>query len=153
MIEACHCADHNSTISQGAIHTCIKQHLQYPKSRVKSYFKRHSGRVYIGHERNSRTRCKVSGKPWLPENRKAYDDLDSNQLQTALNNAVQSEDYEAAAQISKRLKACQGHEDGSIWDWRVFGCPPWLAERAEQMGFKLPTGKSKHLCCSSSDQR
>ena len=71
--------------------------------------------------------------------------LDSNQLQTALNNAIQSEDYAAAAQLSKKLKSSQGQSGDTVWDWRAFDCPHWLAERAEQMGFKFPTGMSKNF--------
>ena len=66
--------------------------------------------------------------------------MDSNQLQTALNNAIKSEDYALAATLSKMLKELQGADANLVLDWRSFGCPDWLAERAEQMGFRFPTG-------------
>lgn len=67
------------------------------------------------------------------------EELDSNQLQTALNNAIAAEDYALASQLSARLKAAQG-ADGIALDWRALGVPDWLAERAEQLHYKFPTG-------------
>ena len=66
--------------------------------------------------------------------------MDSNQLQTALNNAIKAENYAAAALLSKKLREVQGVDANLTLDWRSFGSPDWLAERAEQMGFKFPTG-------------
>lgn len=68
--------------------------------------------------------------------------LDSNQLQTALNNALSSENYAQAATLRDKLRELQG-EQGASLDWRALGVLEWLAERAEQMGFKFPTGEFK----------
>ena len=65
--------------------------------------------------------------------------MDSNQLQTALNNAIMSEDYGLAARLRNQLQE-QGKGAKVSLDWRSFGCPEWLAERAEQLGFRFPTG-------------
>ena len=66
--------------------------------------------------------------------------MDSNQLQTALNAALAAEDYRRASQIRDHLQK-QGSSK-VILDWRAAGVPEWLAERAEQMGFRFPTGKA-----------
>ena len=83
--------------------------------------------------------------------------LDSNQLQTALNNAIMSEDYGLAARLRNQLQGLGEVAKGNL-DWRSFGCPEWLAERAEQLGFKFPTGDHSHLnwsptCCPTSSER
>lgn len=85
--------------------------------------------------RRSKQRCRASGPQQGPEQ---FNSLDSNQLQTALNTAIKAEDYAQAARISNRLKELQGADANAILDWRSFGCPDWLAERAEQMGFRFP---------------
>ena len=69
-----------------------------------------------------------------------FDGLDSNQLQTALNNAIKSEDYALAAALRNQYRETEGTADNLVLDWRAFGCPPWLAERAEQLGYRFPTG-------------
>lgn len=83
--------------------------------------------------------CKASSREEHNRGRD-HEDLDSNQLQTALNNAIKSEDYVLASVLSKRLRELQGSDADLNLDWRSFGCPPWLAERAEQMGYRFPTG-------------
>ena len=75
---------------------------------------------------------------------------DANQLVTQLNNALAQEDYARASQLRDKLKAVQGSSD-SLADWREYGCPDWLAERAEKLGFRFPTGVLSRLlghCCS-----
>ena len=89
----------------------------------------------------SRRACKASenlGSPGPP----AHASLDSNQLQTALNNAIKSEDYTLAASLRNALRESIGENGSFSLDWRSFGCPHWLAERAEQMGYQFPTGIS-----------
>ncbi len=64
---------------------------------------------------------------------------DANQLVTQLNIALAQEDYARASQLRDKLKALQGTSD-AIADWREYGCPDWLADRAEKLGFRFPTG-------------
>lgn len=95
----------------------------------------------------SRRACKASenlGSPGLP----AHASLDSNQLQTALNNAIKSEDYTLAASLRNALRESIGENGNFSLDWRSFGCPHWLAERAEQMGYQFPTDIQRR-CCSA----
>lgn len=65
--------------------------------------------------------------------------MDTNQLQTALTNAILSEDYSLAARLRNQLQAVQGKGPMLELDWKSFGCPDWLAERAEQLGYRFPT--------------
>jgi hypothetical protein len=74
------------------------------------------------------------------EKTQEYSAMDGNQLQTALNNAILSEDYSLAAKLRNQLQELQGKGAKIDLDWRSFGCPDWLAERAEQMGYRFPTG-------------
>ena len=89
--------------------------------------------------RRGKQKCRASEFPFQ-QGPEQFDKMDSNQLQTALNNAIKAENYAAAALVSKKLKEVQGAEANLTLDWRSFGCPDWLAERAEQMGFRFPTG-------------
>lgn len=67
--------------------------------------------------------------------------LDLNQLQTALNTAIAAENYTLAAKIRDVLQAASGGGwSGTASDWRALGILDWLAERAEFLGFRLPTG-------------
>lgn len=70
------------------------------------------------------------------------EEQDSNQLQTALNNAIKSEDYVLAGQLSQSLRDIQGPDADLKLDWKSLGCLEWLAERAEQLGYNFPTGKT-----------
>lgn len=70
---------------------------------------------------------------------------DANQLVTQLNSALAQEDYARASQLRDQLKAIQGSSD-SLADWREYGCPDWLADRAEKLGFRFPTGIIPHKC-------
>ena len=71
--------------------------------------------------------------------------LDLNELQTALNRAIAAEDYAQASRVRDALRLLL-HEDGDAageaggGDWRSLGVLPWLAERAESLGFRLPSG-------------
>jgi superfamily II DNA/RNA helicase len=68
---------------------------------------------------------------------------DLNQLQTALHAAVAAEDWAAAASARDALAAAVGADAGAgrgaPADWAALGLPPWLADRAEALGFPLPT--------------
>ena len=70
-----------------------------------------------------------------------FEHMDSNELQTALNNALASEDYSLAAKLRDQLQTIQG-KGHFVLDWRALGVPDWLAERAEQMGYRFPAGVS-----------
>ena len=70
----------------------------------------------------------------------SLEDLDGNQLHTALSAAVTAEDYARAERISAALRRRSGAEADTS-DWRALGCPDWLAARAERLGFRFPTGK------------
>lgn len=69
------------------------------------------------------------------------DALDLNQLHTALNNAIAAENYAAAATIRDLLTLALGPEAAATpaGDWRRLGVLDWLADRAEDMGYRLPT--------------
>lgn len=64
-----------------------------------------------------------------------------NQLQTALHTAVAAEDYVLAARVRDVLSRALGQGAPGALDWRQLGLPEWLAERAEDLGFRLPTGE------------
>ncbi len=65
--------------------------------------------------------------------------MDSNQLQTALNVAIASEDYQLAAVLRDVLTRLMG-DNPKPADWQQLGVLDWLAERAERLGFRYPTG-------------
>lgn len=69
---------------------------------------------------------------------------DLNQLQTALNTAVAAEDWALAAKLRDLLRLLTGAEEGGnrklASDWKGLGVLPWLADRAENLGFAFPTG-------------
>ena len=71
-----------------------------------------------------------------------FEHMDSNELQTALNIALASEDYGLAAKLRDQLQTIQG-KGHVVLDWRALGTPDWLAKRAEQMGYKFPAGVSR----------
>lgn len=73
--------------------------------------------------------------------------MDTNQLQTALNVAIASEDYALAAQLRNALSSLLG-EQPTPSDWRQLGVLDWLAERAERLGFRYPTGASVGSICT-----
>jgi hypothetical protein len=67
---------------------------------------------------------------------------DANELTTALNKAIATENYQLAAALRDKLRQLSGGEAESIADWHKLGVPSWLAERAEQIGFRFPTGEA-----------
>jgi hypothetical protein len=72
--------------------------------------------------------------------------MDTNQLQTALSMAIEAEDYDTAAvvrdvlQAAMAAKAASSEPGAKVLDWRALGLPDWLADRAERLGFRYPTG-------------
>lgn len=69
-----------------------------------------------------------------------YDSLvDVNRLQTQLSKAVAAQDFTEAARIRDRLTDVCGDESTSRTGWTGLGVPDWLADRAERLGFVMPT--------------
>lgn len=75
--------------------------------------------------------------------------LDLNQLQTALNNAIAAEDYTLASKIRDvmdliiQATTTTDSASSSSSDWRSLGILDWLAERAEILGYRLPSEVQK----------
>ena len=95
--------------------------------------------------RTVRSKCSQS-----EDNSEAEDILqeqDTNRLTTALNIAIAAEDYGLAAHIRDRLAELTGSDSEATADWTKLGVPEWLAERAERIGYRFPTGGN----CSSTD--
>jgi hypothetical protein len=69
------------------------------------------------------------------------DALDLNQLHTALNNAIAAENYALASKIRDLLALALGPEAAAAppADWRRLGVPEWLADRVDDLGYRLPT--------------
>ena len=72
--------------------------------------------------------------------------MDTNQLQTALARAIAAEDYTLAAAVRDHLQRTMAEKTGSdqplkVLDWRSLGVPAWLADRAERLLLKFPTGE------------
>lgn len=65
--------------------------------------------------------------------------LDVNRLQTQLSKAVAAEDFTEAARIRDQLTDVCGEESTSRTGWTGLGVPDWLADRAERLGFVMPT--------------
>ena len=77
-----------------------------------------------------------------------FDKLDLNQLQTALNNASAAENYELAAKIRDVLTLALIATDDPTsaalaavpgGDWRRLHITDWISDRAEDLGYRLPT--------------
>ena len=60
-------------------------------------------------------------------------------LQTALNAAVEREDYEEAAALRDRVTAATSVQVGGGADWRAESVPEWLADRLARLNFRAPT--------------
>ena len=72
---------------------------------------------------------------------------DTNQLQTALNQAIAAEDYTLASKLRDQLQKLVGRSGTA--DWRQLGVPEWLADRVERMGYKFATGGDLYSCASA----
>ena len=70
----------------------------------------------------------------------AKDETDMNRLQTSLNAAIEAEDYTAAAKYRDLIKQLSDDADGkaACASWEALQVPPWLADRAERLGFRIP---------------
>ena len=92
------------------------------------------------HQRRAqRHRCRAS-----PDGA-ALSTMDANQLQTALQIAVDGEDFQTAGRIRDELRGRQdsnGSGGGGGTSWRQLGVPDWLADRAEQYGLRFPSGQT-----------
>uniref|UniRef100_A0A7S4JGV2 RNA helicase n=2 Tax=Guillardia theta TaxID=55529 RepID=A0A7S4JGV2_GUITH len=68
---------------------------------------------------------------------------DLNRLHTALNAAVEAEDYTSASLLRDQISAISGFQADDrkkhSLDWKALGVPDWLVDRLERMGFRLPT--------------
>lgn len=64
---------------------------------------------------------------------------DLNQLTTRLNQAVAAEDYRLASRIKARLAEVAGPAAQPPLSWQAMGLPDWLIDRAERLGYRLPT--------------
>ena len=65
---------------------------------------------------------------------------DANELTTALNKAIAAEDYKLASTLRDKLRQLSGSDAGPPADWQNLGIPTWLADRAEHIGYRFPTG-------------
>lgn len=74
----------------------------------------------------------------------AQPEPDANQLTTALNNAIAAEDYALAAQLRDQLRALSGDGAEAAADWYTLGILDWLADRAERIGYRFPTGEHRN---------
>ena len=68
---------------------------------------------------------------------------DLNRLHTQLNRAIEEENFEQAAQCRDLIRKAAG-EEGELdskhgGGWIHLGAPEWLADRAERLGFRMPT--------------
>jgi superfamily II DNA/RNA helicase len=72
------------------------------------------------------------------------DPSDLNQLHTALDRAIAAENYPLAAKIRDVLRILvdeDANTDNSVLpnDWKRLGILEWLADRVEDMGYRVPT--------------
>ena len=96
------------------------------------------GRQGLHLRRTVRSNCSQSGSSSGSED--ILQEQDTNRLTTALNVAIAAEDYRLAATIRDRLTELTGNDSEASADWTKLGIPEWLAERAERIGYRFPTG-------------
>ena len=80
--------------------------------------------------------------------RSSVHDSDLNRLQTLLNNAIEGEDYQRAADIRDRISKVTGQEGKPDGGWVRIGAPEWLADRAERLGFRMPAQVQRNAMCA-----
>jgi hypothetical protein len=80
--------------------------------------------------------------------RSSAQDSDLNRLQTQLNNAIEGEDYQRAADIRDRISKVTGQEGKPDGGWVRIGAPEWLADRAERLGFRMPAQVQRNAMCA-----
>lgn len=91
-----------------------------------------------------KSRCSIFDQPSPAAD--ILHEQDTNRLTTALNTAINAEDYRLAAQIRDRLTELAGNDSEATADWTKLGIPLWLAERAERLGYRFPTGDASQPC-------
>lgn len=74
----------------------------------------------------------------------SWSEHDLNVLQTCLHEALVQEDYGAAARLRDRIKVLSGGVEQIGESWQRLGLPGWLADRADQLGFTVPTPIQSH---------
>lgn len=68
------------------------------------------------------------------------EEKDLNRLHTALSRAIETEEYSQAASLRDKIATVTGQDtDARGGGWGKLGVPDWLADRAERMGFLMPT--------------
>ena len=118
-------------------------HTQQPRTQ------HHSLRCQaLGGEPEEGSAAAAAGPSGRPSREELLSTLDPNQLHTALLAAVAAEKYELASKIRDLLAlvsagggAGAGGPCGAARpaDWEQLGVLPWLAERAEALGYRMPT--------------
>jgi Rad3-related DNA helicase len=106
------------------------------KSSVREFF-RNTAKKISDHFRKRRARSRCTADDGVGGDEAA---IDINILQTRLGKAVASEDFAEAARLRDQIAALSGGENAiPPGDWKGLGMPEWLADRAERMGFMIPT--------------
>lgn len=81
-----------------------------------------------------------------------HSSMDRNQLYTTLNAAIAAEDYALASRIRDALSSSSGLDPTVIpADWHHLGIVEWLADRAESLGFRVPTEVQRRASMVISD--
>ena len=132
------CASACATRTRLSATSCLQSQRAF--SRHQAHQRNNFTCQHSGHERAQLLHCQAASGPQPHSS-----EQDANQLVTQLNSALAQEDYARASQLRDQLKAVQGSSD-SLADWREYGCPDWLADRAEKLGFRFPTGTTLHTC-------
>ena len=83
--------------------------------------------------------CQIQATPDSSSSLGNLNSDDTNQLQTALNQAIAAEDYILASKLRDQIQKLVGSSGTA--DWRELGVPEWLADRIERMGYKYATGE------------
>ena len=94
---------------------------------------------------------KVSQRPSALSLRASAQDADLNRLQTSLNNAIEGEDYQKAAEIRDKISQVTGRQGKPDGGWVRIGAPEWLADRAERLGYRMPAQVQRNAMCAVKD--
>lgn len=101
--------------------------------------RQHSERLAAQQRLPSLRRCQIQATPHSDASLGNLNSDDTNQLQTALNQAIAAEDYSLASKLRDQIQKLVGSSGTA--DWRELGVPEWLADRIERMGYKYATGE------------
>lgn len=97
-------------------------------------------RLPLKQNKHRRRQCHVKASPASDGSLGiTLNSADTNQLQTALNQAIAAEDYNLASKLRDQISMLVGSSGTA--DWRQLGVPEWLADRIERMGYKYATGE------------